>query len=252
LFFKNLGVLWSTGALSCSVADAGASGYLKAMASLDEEAVQSWFFSKLETIQEHLMTKIIDLSGLACPLPVIRTKEALEAGESQEFIVVVDHDAARDNVSRFAQSRGCTVSVAAAGNCYHLTIRPPAGQPGETCGFPAAAPAPRTTVVVFASDCMGEGDPELGVILMRAFCQTVVQLPAPQKLLFYNRGIFLTLDDSAVLTELKGLEETGVELLVCGTCLDFYKVRDRLGAGKVSNMFSILESQMQAGRIIQP
>jgi selenium metabolism protein YedF len=99
---------------------------------------------------------------------------------------------------------------------------------------------------------MGEGDPELGVILMRAFCQTVVQLPAPQKLLFYNRGIFLTLDDSAVLTELKGLEETGVELLVCGTCLDFYKVRDRLGAGKVSNMFSILESQMQAGRIIQP
>ncbi|MCL4504302.1 MAG: sulfurtransferase-like selenium metabolism protein YedF [Deltaproteobacteria bacterium] len=197
------------------------------------------------------MTKIIDLSGLACPLPVIRTKETLEGGETEEFIVVVDNEAARDNVSRFAQSRGCTVSVAASGNCFHLTVQPPAGEAAGTC-FPGVAPAPQTTVVVFASDRMGEGDPELGAILMRAFCQTVVQLSAPQKLLFYNRGVFLTLDDSPVLTELKGLEEAGVELLVCGTCLDFYKVKDRLTAGKVSNMFSILESQMQAGRIIRP
>ncbi len=198
------------------------------------------------------MAKIIDLSGLACPLPVIRTKEALEGGETEEFIVVVDHEAARDNVSRFAQSRGCTVSVAAAGSCFHLTIKPPAGQPAGTCVFPEAAPAPQSTVVVFASDRMGDGDPELGAILMRAFCQTIVQLSAPQKLLFYNRGVFLTLDDSPVLSELKALEEAGVSLLVCGTCLDFYKVRERLAAGQVSNMFSILEAQMQAGRIIRP
>jgi len=198
------------------------------------------------------MAKIIDLSGLACPLPVIRTKEALEGGETEEFVVVVDNDDARDNVSRFAQSRGCTVAVAQAGACYHLTIKPPAGQPAGTCVFPGAAPAPRTTVVVFASDRMGEGDPELGAILMRAFCATVVQLEAPQKLLFYNRGVFLTLDDSPVLSELKGLEEMGVSLLVCGTCLNFYKVQDRLAAGQVSNMFSILEAQMQAGRIIKP
>jgi len=198
------------------------------------------------------MPKILDLSGLACPLPVIRTKEALEGGEAGEFIVVVDNTAARDNVSRFAQSRGCTVSVAAAGNCFHLTINPPAGRPGEGCIFPGTASPPLSTVVVFASDCMGEGDPELGAILMRAFCQTVVQMETPQKLLFYNRAVFLTLNDSPVLSELKGLEEMGVELLVCGTCLDFYKVRDRLAAGKVSNMFSILEAQMQAGRIIKP
>lgn len=198
------------------------------------------------------MPKILDLAGLACPLPVIRTKEALEGGQSEAFIVVVDNGAARDNVSRFAQSRGCTVSVAAAGNCYHLTLQPPAGQPGQGCLFPGTSPAPQSTVVVFASDLMGEGAPELGAILMRAFCQTVVQLEAPQKLLFYNRGVFLTLNDSPVLSELKGLEEMGVALLVCGTCLDFFKVRDRLAAGQVSNMFSILEAQMQAGRIIRP
>ena len=198
------------------------------------------------------MAKILDLSGQACPLPVIRTKEALEAGESGEFIVVVDNEAARDNVSRFAQGRGCTVAVAQAGPCYHLTIKPPAGQPAGTCVFPEAAPAPATTVVVFASDKMGDGDPELGAILMRAFCATIAQLEKPQKLLFYNRGVFLALNDSPVLSELKSLEEAGVRLLVCGTCLDFYQVKDRLAAGQVSNMFSILEAQMQAGRIIKP
>ena len=198
------------------------------------------------------MSKILDLSGLACPLPVVRTKEALEAPGVQELVVVVDNAAARDNVSRFAESRGCQVAVAAAGSCFHLTIQPPAGGTPSSCIFPDSPPEPLGAVVVFATDRMGEGDPELGAILMRAFCQTLVQLEAPQKLLFYNRGVFLTLDDSPVLPELKGLEGMGVELLVCGTCLDFYKVRERLTAGKVSNMFSILEAQMQAGRIIRP
>ncbi|MHB8069712.1 MAG: sulfurtransferase-like selenium metabolism protein YedF [Desulfobaccales bacterium] len=198
------------------------------------------------------MAKILDLTGLACPLPVVRTKEALEAGGAQHLIVMVDNIAARDNVTRFAQSRGCKVEVAAAEGCYHLNIQPPAGGVAESCVSPLAAQTPLGTVVVFASDRMGEGEADLGAILMRAFCQTLVQMEVPQKLLFYNRGVFLTLNDSPVLAELKGLEEMGVELLVCGTCLDFYKVKERLTAGKVSNMFTILESQMQAGRIIRP
>jgi len=198
------------------------------------------------------MPEILDLSGLACPLPVIRTKEALEAKSEQELIVVVDNHAARDNVKRFAQSRGCAVTVAAAGNCYHLAIQPPPGPGVQTCVFPAAVPQPQFTVVVFASDRMGDGDPALGDILMRAFCQSLVQMETPRRMVFYNRGVFLTLKDSPVLPELKGLEEMGVKLLVCGACLDFYKVRDRLAAGQVSNMFAILESQMQAGRIIRP
>jgi tRNA 2-thiouridine synthesizing protein A len=198
------------------------------------------------------MPQILDLTGHACPLPVIRTKETLESGVSQEFIVVVDNEAARDNVTRFAQSRGCAVSVAAVENCFHLSINPPAGRPGETCVFPSAAAAPQATVVVFASDRMGDGDPALGAVLMRAFCQSLVQMPVPQKLLFYNRGVFLTLKDSPVLPELRGLQEMGVGLLVCGTCLDFYKVREQMAVGQVSNMFTILETQMQAGRIIQP
>lgn len=221
---------------------------------------QLWFFLLLtahwplatDNYLRRPMTKILDLSGLACPLPVVRAKEALEAGGAQELTVVVDNIAARDNVTRFAESRGCKVSVAPAGSCFHLTIQPPAQGTPSSCIFPDAEPETRAAVVVFASDRMGEGAPELGAILMRAFCQTLVQLEAPQKLLFYNRGVFLCLDDSPVLPEFKGLEEMGVELLVCGTCLDFYQVKDRLAAGKVSNMFSILEAQMQAARIIRP
>ena len=198
------------------------------------------------------MPQILDLSGLACPLPVIRTKEALEAEGLEELIVVVDSALSRDNITRFAESRGCRVTVAPAGACYQLIIRPPAGDAAQACVFPAAATAPLTTVVVFASDRMGDGDPALGNILMRAFLQSLVQMEAPQKLLFYNRGVLLTLDDSPALPELKGLEEMGVKLLVCGACLDFYQVRDRLRVGTVSNMFTILESQMQAGRLIRP
>jgi selenium metabolism protein YedF len=198
------------------------------------------------------MPHLLDLTGHACPLPVIRTKEALEAGPPQELVVVVDNEAARDNVTRFAQSRGCTVSVAAVENCFHLTINPPAGQPGESCVFPTTAAAPQTTVVVLASDRMGEGDPALGQVLMRAFFQSLVQMPVPQKLLFYNRGVFLALKDSPVLPELQGLQDLGVGLQVCGTCLDFYKVREQLAVGQVSNMFTILETQMQAARLIRP
>jgi selenium metabolism protein YedF len=198
------------------------------------------------------MSQILDLSGLACPLPVIRTKEALEKQGAQKLVVIVDNEAARDNVRRFAESRGCMVRVAEAGTCYHLTIQPPAGEDVQSCVLPGVAPAPRLKVAVFASDLMGEGDPALGKNLMEAFLQSMVQMEVPQKLIFYNRGVFLTLDDSRVLPELKALEDMGVELLVCGTCLDFYQVRERLAVGRLSNMFTILETQMQADRLIRP
>ncbi len=199
------------------------------------------------------MPRILDFSGLACPLPVIRTKEALEEGEADILLVVVDNQAARDNVTRFAEGRGCHVSAAQVGSCYHLTINPPAGGAAAACvPMAATAPAPRNTVVVFSSDRMGEGDPELGGVLMRAFIQSMVQMEVPQKMLFYNRGVFLTLDDYPLILELKSLAEMGVQMLVCGTCLDFYNVRERLAVGQVSNMFTILESQMQASRIIKP
>ena len=199
------------------------------------------------------MPKILDLSGLACPLPVIRTKEALEGGRNRKpssWWWTTRPPGTTSAASPRAGAAPCPWPRRVPATTSPLS-RPPAS-PAKAASFPGPLRPPQSTVVVFASDLMGEGDPELGAILMRAFCQTMVQLEAPQKLLFYNRGVFLTLHDSPVLSELKGLEEMGVALLVCGTCLDFYKVRDRLAAGQVSNMFTILEAQMQAGRIIRP
>ncbi len=200
------------------------------------------------------MAETLEVTGLACPLPVIRTKEALEKEPAKELVVVVDNQAARDNVKRFAEGRGCAVAVAPGpGNCHYLTITPAPGGSTRECLIPSAALRPAPTAVVFSSDVMGQGDPQLGATLMNAFLQSLVMVAElPQRLLFYNRGVFLCLDDSPVLQELQALEEKGLELLVCGTCLDFYQVRDRLAAGKVSNMFTILESQLQAQRIIKP
>lgn len=204
------------------------------------------------------MTEFIDLSNLACPLPVLRTKETLETHPEGEFTVIVDNLAARDNVRRFVESQGCTVEVAEQGERYYLTVhrrvglRPPSGEAIVTSA-PAAAPAPPQQVVVFASDRMGQGDPQLGAILAQAFLKTLVQADdLPQKLIFYNRGVFLTLPNSEVRAALEQLEEKGVEILVCGTCLDFYNLKDQLAVGQVSNMFSILEAMLQADRLIQP
>ena len=131
------------------------------------------------------MPKVLDLSGLACPLPVIRTKEALEAEAAESLVVVVDNEAARDNVTRFAESRGCRVDVAAVGSCYHLTVEPPAGEAAAVCvPLAAPAPAPRTTVVVFASEHMGEGDPVLGAVLMRAFLSPWYRWNCPRNCCF--------------------------------------------------------------------
>jgi selenium metabolism protein YedF len=204
------------------------------------------------------MTEIIDLSNLSCPLPVLRTKETLETHPGDRFTVIVDNEASRDNVRRFAESQGCTVAVAEQEGCYYLTVQRPVGPrptPGaETLtGAPGVAPAARQKVVVFASDLMGSGDPQLGGILAQAFLKTLVQVnELPQKLIFYNRGVFLTLQGSEVLAALQQMERAGVEILVCGTCLDFYHLKEQLAVGQVSNMFSILEAMMQADRIIQP
>lgn len=204
------------------------------------------------------MTETIDLSNLACPLPVLRTKELLETHRRGPFTVIVDNEAARDNVRRFAESQGCTVAVVEQEGRYYLRLErsstgsQKAAEAAVTCA-PAAAPAPRQKVVVFASDRMGSGDPQLGSILARAFLKTLAQVDErPQKLIFYNRGVFLTIRGSDVLAALQRLEQQGVEILVCGTCLDFYHLQDQLAVGQVSNMFSILEAMMQADRIIQP
>lgn len=197
------------------------------------------------------MAKIIDARGLACPQPVINTKKALEAIEEGMLTVIVDNVAARDNVRRFAESQGCTVTVDEKKGDYHLDIAK-----GFACEIESRSEETRENdniVVYINSNTMGAGDDELGRILMEAFLKTmVIADPQPRKLIFVNSGVKLATEGSDVLQHIKEMERKGVEVLACGTCLDFYGLKEKLRVGVISNMYDIIESLMEAGKVIHP
>jgi selenium metabolism protein YedF len=199
---------------------------------------------------------ILDCRGLACPQPVIETKDALEKSGAGRLQVLVDNEAARDNVARFARSQGCQVEVEARGSDYALTMTktgPLSGAPDETvCPAPAAAAHPRL-VVKFSSAVMGAGDSDLGRILMKAFIKTLAEATLkPKALVFYNAGVTLVSQGSEHLEALTGLAAAGVDVLACGACLDFYRLKDKLAVGRVTNMFEIIETLSAADRVVSP
>ena len=100
---------------------------------------------------------------------------------------------------------------------------------------------------------MGRGNDELGAVLIRAFMHTIAgQAEKPDVMIFYNTGVKLALQESEVLDDLKELAAAGVEMLVCGTCLNYFEAKDRLGVGVVSNMYDIVGTMSKAGRLINP
>jgi len=191
--------------------------------------------------------KEIDCRGMACPQPVLTTKKALEEMEG-EFILIVDNPGSRDNVERFAQSQGAVVDVEEKGSDFYLRI-----QKGSACGLVGATQKAEKVVVYINSNLLGIGDEALGTILMRSFLKTLLDLkPIPSKLIFINSGVRLTTEGSEVLETLKTLSEKRVEILSCGTCLDFYGLKTKLKVGIVSNMYDIAQSLLEADRLIRP
>jgi selenium metabolism protein YedF len=192
--------------------------------------------------------KILDCRNMACPAPVVATKRALEEAVGEPLQVLVDQGAPRENVTRFAVNRGYTVSETAHGNGFALTIgggQPPASPQTGT------AESAATRVVLVSSDRLGNGPEELGRLLMKNFLITLLDLETvPDRLLFVNSGVFLTTEGSEVLEVLEKLGNRGVEVLSCGACLDFFQRKEQLQAGAVGNMFTIAESLMTAGSVI--
>jgi selenium metabolism protein YedF len=194
----------------------------------------------------------VDCRGLACPQPVIDTKSALEQG-SGPLVVIVDSEASCTNVRRFAESQGARVGVEQRGGEFHLTIEPGEGAPGGAEPPVACSTATRNLVVYVSSEGMGRGDEELGAVLMAAFLDTLSQFRDEiSHVILVNAGAKLAVEGSPVLDQLGQLEELGVQVLVCGTCLDHFGIKDRLAVGSVSNMFAIIETLSRAGRIIRP
>jgi len=202
-----------------------------------------------------IVKRTVDVRGKACPQPVVMTKKALESLDRGIVTTIVDNPTARDNVERFVTSQGCTVSVKQQGDEYYLDILKGSSSEArikltEKEGVTTSEPR---VVVYINSDLMGTGEEELGKILMRAFLKTLKDVsPKPQKLIFVNSGVKHTTEGSDVIESIKELEAMNIAVMSCGTCLDYYQLKDKLKVGLVSNMFDIASSLMEADRVVRP
>ncbi len=196
--------------------------------------------------------KTVDCRGLACPQPVMETKKALDASETKEIKVLVDNPTSRENVFRFASSQGYQVSVTEEKGYSALSIRRGDGGKKEDKTGDTKTAVEGGLVFFIDSDSMGRGSEELGGILMRAFLHTLGETDIkPEKIILVNSGVKLTCEGSPVLDDLQLISSQGVEILACGTCLNYFGLKEKLRAGRVSNMYEILEALSQATKTVK-
>lgn len=194
--------------------------------------------------------KIIDCKGLACPAPVLTAKNAIEKDDLEELTVVVDNDAAKHNVVRFMESQSFDVTVKEEGSNFHVSGIKKEGISSEESSCEIVGETKKIMVMV-ANDKIGHGDDELGTKLMKSFLATLKEMGDDLwRLVFVNNGVKLTIDDSEVLPVLKELEEQGIYILVCGTCLDHFDLLERKQVGETTNMLDIVTALQLADKVI--
>ena len=207
----------------------------------------------------------VDARGDACPLPVVKAKKAIaELGGAGEVEVLVDNEIAVQNLTKMAQQKGYRSSSEKLGpqeyKVRFIVENTQAGadavvlaEVNKRVAYECAPDARTDTVVVIASDKMGEGAEELGKTLLKAFVFSLTQQDKlPKTILFYNGGAHLTCEGSPMLEDLKALEAEGVEIMTCGTCLNFYGLTEKLAVGSVTNMYVIAEKMLNAGNVVKP
>jgi selenium metabolism protein YedF len=188
----------------------------------------------------------LDLRNMACPMPVIETKKLLDSKDIKEIEVLIDNPASCENVKRFLESRGFMTGTTQEGKGYRVK-----GIQDEKRGDSYGDA--RKLLIYVDGETMGRGNDALGNILMGAFLKTIRELETrPWRLIFINTGVKLVSRESAYIDILKEIENTGIEILSCGTCVDFFHLKDKIGAGRVSNMFEILSSFSEATNVIRP
>jgi len=193
----------------------------------------------------------LDARGLACPAPVLKTKEAIEKKGAKEITVIVDNEAAKQNVSRFLNSQGFSVSIREEkegikiigiledGACigsFHIEER--------------KEEAEEKILIMITCDKIGHGDDELGKKLMENFINTLKEMQGLWRIVFLNNGVKLTISGSPLLSSLKELKKMGVQIFVCGTCLDHFGLLDEKEIGETTNMLDIVTSLQLADKVI--
>jgi selenium metabolism protein YedF len=194
------------------------------------------------------MMVVIDCRGQQCPQPVVQVRRQLLATPDAALQVLVSDPAARDNVGRLATGSGYRVVVTEADGAFRLDLTPAAAAT-ERATTPASGP----TVILVAADQIGQGDPQLGQVLMKNYIFTLLDGHAtPDLMLFVNGGARLTVTGSEVLEPLQQLADRGTDIATCGLCLEFFHLKEALAVGRVSNMLEIVNALQGAGRVIRP
>lgn len=206
------------------------------------------------------MKQLIDARGKQCPLPVIETKKALKEMTEGLVEVLVDNEIAVQNLSKMAKQMALNCSFEKI-NSDHYVVQIEVFQDSSKKSLYTSSEVAEchlettqeNTIVVLSTNRMGEGDEALGKVLMKGFIYALTELDKlPKKILLYNTGAKLSINGSDSLEDLKLLESKGVEILTCGTCLNFYGISEELAVGTVTNMYAIAESMMEATKIIKP
>lgn len=194
------------------------------------------------------MQTTIDARGLGCPTPVIKTKKALDAIASGNVLTIVDNDIAKDNITKLVKSLHCDFHVIEDQGEFYIDITKKTEadiQIKDTDSLFDSA-------ILVGSNRLGEGDADLGDILIKGYFYTLSEMDTcPKVIIFLNSGVKLTVTDSKVLKDLKMLESKGVEVISCGTCLDFYGLTSRLEVGGISNMYTIVEHLNNCKKVIR-
>lgn len=199
----------------------------------------------------------VDARGDQCPIPVVKAKQALgQLPEGGLVRVLVDNEIAVQNLTKLGRHQSMEVqSRKLKDKEFEVVIAsdkamvPQPELEAETCMPDARG----DTVVAVGSAVMGNGDDQLGAVLMKGFLYALSQMDRlPDTILFYNGGARLTTEGSQSLEDLRNLEAQGVKIRTCGTCLDFYRLKEKLQVGEVTNMYEIAETLAAAGKVIRP
>lgn len=191
------------------------------------------------------MGHVVDCRGLACPQPLVETKKYLDSIAEGETIVLVDNEAAKNNISAFARNNGLECSVIQQESIFRIQINK-----GPDKVRPAISKGSYTLLI--SSNRLGDGDPELGAALMAAYFYALSESDKiPDDIIFLNSGVLLAAEGSDCLESLKRLRQRGVAITSCGTCLDFYHLKEKLAVGSITNMYTIIERMNDSAKTIK-
>jgi selenium metabolism protein YedF len=196
------------------------------------------------------MATTVDARGLACPQPVIQTRKAMQ--QADRIVTLVDSETSVTNVSRMAEKAGWQVNVVPEAGEYRIELAKGVAVPNaEPLAMGKVEVVSGPLILVVSSDVMGRGEAELGNILIRGFFHTLGEVePLPQTIILFNTGVKLACEGSPVLDDLCALEADGIEILACGTCLNYFELTNELAVGGVSNMYDIAETMLGAGKVV--